>query len=175
MTMGSTKAIRQVVKKYSGIKKLDDKAMDHFLQVVAPTLPPRMQQMMFDELFFLTTGLPPMYADLEPKTTAKGARKRHMKSVKPRGSGQATQDAFDIQRRAVDVFGTEDKATAWLTRPNRLLKNKTPLSILGTMTGNTRVEQILGRVEHGGHNEPVHARHGGREDHGGPRHGVSPR
>lgn len=175
MTMGSTQAIRQVVKKYSGIKKLDDKAVEHFLQVVAPTLPPRMQQMIFDELFYLTTGLPPMYADLGPKTTAKGARKCHAKPAPPKKNGQATQDAFDIQRRAAAAFGSETKASSWLTSPNRLLKNKTPLSILGTMTGNTRVERILGRIEHGGHNEPIHARHGGHEDHDDPRHGGSSR
>ena len=63
MTMGPMRAYRQVVKKYSGIKTLTDEAMRHFLDVVLPTLPHRTQQMFADEIFFFTTGLPPMYTD----------------------------------------------------------------------------------------------------------------
>lgn len=147
MTLGPMQAYRQVVKKYSGSKKLTDEAMLHFLDVVLPTLLPRMQQMFVDEIFYLTTGLPPMYADMEPTSPAKGARTRHTKSVNSRGNGQATQDAFDIQRRAADVFGSETKANSWLTRPNRMLKNKTPLSILGTKAGNARAVGLLKGVD----------------------------
>lgn len=63
--------------------------------------------------------------------------------------GQAVRDAFDIQWRFAEVSGTESKALAWLTRPNRALKSRIPLSLLGTKVGNARVEAILGRIEHG--------------------------
>jgi hypothetical protein len=146
MTMGPMRAYRQVVKKYSGIKTLTDEAMRHFLDVVLPTLPHRTQQMFVDEILFLTTGLPPTYADLEPTTSVRGARTPRSKSIRSRGNGQATQEAFEIQRRAVEVFGTEAKARAWLTRPNKTGKNKSPLTMLGTKAGNARVVAILNRV-----------------------------
>ncbi|WP_145976118.1 MbcA/ParS/Xre antitoxin family protein [Nitrospira moscoviensis] len=60
---------------------------------------------------------------------------------------QATQEAFDLQQRVSDVLGGEVAATAWLIRKHRALKNKTPLSILGTTAGNARVEQLLKRTK----------------------------
>ncbi|MCS6291365.1 MAG: DUF2384 domain-containing protein [Nitrospira sp.] len=44
-------------------------------------------------------------------------------------------------------MGGEDAATAWRTRKHRALKNKTPLSLLGTTAGNARVEQLLKRTK----------------------------
>ena len=63
--------------------------------------------------------------------------------------GPAEQAALQILRDAIKVFGTESKAQAWLTRPNRACQNKTPLSLLETETGTARVKQILGRIVHG--------------------------
>lgn len=145
MTMGPMRAYRQVVQKYSGIKPLTDEAMRHFLEIVLPTLPHRTQQMFVDEILFLTTGLPPTYADLEPTTPVRGTSTPRSKSTRVRGKGHATQEAFEIQRLAVEVFGTEAKARAWLTRPNRRCQNKSPLTILGTKAGNARVVAILNR------------------------------
>lgn len=67
MTIGPMDAYRQAVHKYSGMKKLTDEAMDHWLDVVLSTLLPRTQQMFVDELFFLTTGLAPMDPDPAPE------------------------------------------------------------------------------------------------------------
>lgn len=141
--MGMMQGYRQAVQKFSGIKELTDEAMQDWLENVLPTLPPRTQQIFVDELFFLTTGLPPMYADSEHPQPPKSARAPRDKATKTRNNPQATQDAFDIQQRASEVLGGEDAATAWLTRKHRALKNKTPLSILGTTAGNARVEKIL--------------------------------
>lgn len=63
--------------------------------------------------------------------------------------GPAEQAASEILRDAIKVFGTESKAHAWLTCPNRACQNKTPLSLLETKTGTARVKQILGRIVHG--------------------------
>jgi putative toxin-antitoxin system antitoxin component (TIGR02293 family) len=50
---------------------------------------------------------------------------------------------------AVAVFGTEEKASAWLRRPNRALHGETPVRLLGTDIGARQVEDLLGRLEHG--------------------------
>ena len=54
-----------------------------------------------------------------------------------------------IAAQAVSVFGTEDKASAWLRRPNLALNNELPLRLLDTDVGTRQVEDILGRIEHG--------------------------
>jgi putative toxin-antitoxin system antitoxin component (TIGR02293 family) len=54
-----------------------------------------------------------------------------------------------VGTHAVRVFGTDDKAAAWLHRPNRALNNRTPLNLLQTDLGAKQVEDVLGRIEHG--------------------------
>jgi putative toxin-antitoxin system antitoxin component (TIGR02293 family) len=51
---------------------------------------------------------------------------------------------------ATGVFGTEEKASTWLKRPNRILKRATaPIDLLDTDLGTQVVEAMLGRIEHG--------------------------
>ncbi len=50
---------------------------------------------------------------------------------------------------AAEVFGTRDKASTWLTRPNRALQHEAPVDLLDTDIGTREVETILGRIEHG--------------------------
>ena len=50
---------------------------------------------------------------------------------------------------ATDVFGTEGKASTWLTRPNRILQATAPIDLLDTDLGTQVVEMMLGRIEHG--------------------------
>ena len=50
---------------------------------------------------------------------------------------------------ATEVFGTHGKASTWLTRPNRALRQAAPLDLLDTDVGTREVETILGRIEHG--------------------------
>lgn len=48
-----------------------------------------------------------------------------------------------------EVFGTEEKASTWLTRPNRVLQGTPPIDLLDTDLGAQVVETMLGRIEHG--------------------------
>jgi uncharacterized protein (DUF2384 family) len=51
--------------------------------------------------------------------------------------------------RAMEVFGTREKALRWLNTPVRSLGDQTPLSLLDTPEGVGQVQDTLGRVEHG--------------------------
>ena len=50
---------------------------------------------------------------------------------------------------ATEVFGTEEKASTWLTRPHRILGATAPIDLLDTDLGTQVVEVMLGRIEHG--------------------------
>lgn len=50
---------------------------------------------------------------------------------------------------AREVLGDQEKAYAWLRRPNRALENRLPLDLLETEIGARVVETILGRMEQG--------------------------
>ena len=54
-----------------------------------------------------------------------------------------------ITARAIEVLGTPEKALRWLETPVRSLGDRTPLSLLESPEGISRVEETLGRVEHG--------------------------
>jgi putative toxin-antitoxin system antitoxin component (TIGR02293 family) len=54
-----------------------------------------------------------------------------------------------IVAHATAVFGSEEKATAWLRRPNRALHGDAPLGHLDTDAGAHLVDAMLGRIEHG--------------------------
>jgi hypothetical protein len=55
----------------------------------------------------------------------------------------------DVTARAIEVLGTREKALRWLKTPVRSLGDRTPLSLLGSPGGVARVEDALGRIEHG--------------------------
>lgn len=55
----------------------------------------------------------------------------------------------DITARAIEVFGNREKALRWLRTPVRSLDDQTPLSLLDTSEGVGRVQDTLGRIEHG--------------------------
>jgi putative toxin-antitoxin system antitoxin component (TIGR02293 family) len=54
-----------------------------------------------------------------------------------------------IAGQAVAALGTEEKAAAWLRRPNRALSGTVPLGLLDTDLGVRQVEDVLGRMVHG--------------------------
>jgi putative toxin-antitoxin system antitoxin component (TIGR02293 family) len=54
-----------------------------------------------------------------------------------------------IAAQAVTVLGAEEKAAAWLRRPNRALHGEMPIRLLDTDVGARQVEDVLGRIEHG--------------------------
>jgi len=55
----------------------------------------------------------------------------------------------EITARAIEVFGSREKAMRWLRTPVRALGNQTPMSLLRTPEGLVRVQDTLGQVEHG--------------------------
>lgn len=55
----------------------------------------------------------------------------------------------DVLARAIEVFGTQEKALRWLRTPVRSLGDKTPISLLNSPEGLSRVQDTLGQVEHG--------------------------
>jgi putative toxin-antitoxin system antitoxin component (TIGR02293 family) len=54
-----------------------------------------------------------------------------------------------VIRIANETFGSEEKAEAWLRRPNRALGGSTPVDLMATIDGADSVEQVLGRLAHG--------------------------
>jgi len=54
-----------------------------------------------------------------------------------------------VLAHAESVFGSRDKATQWLHRPNRALGGTCPLGLLDTDIGASQVDDVLGRFEHG--------------------------
>ena len=54
----------------------------------------------------------------------------------------------DVVAKAIEVFGTREKALRRLKTPVRSLGDQTPVSPMNT-AGVARVQDTLGRVEHG--------------------------
>jgi putative toxin-antitoxin system antitoxin component (TIGR02293 family) len=55
----------------------------------------------------------------------------------------------DVTARAIEVFGSREKALRWLKTSVRSLGDQTPLSLLNSTEGVAQVQDTLGRVEHG--------------------------
>ena len=55
----------------------------------------------------------------------------------------------DVLARAIEVFGEREKALRWLRTPVRSLGDKTPISLLHSPEGLSRVQDTLGQIEHG--------------------------
>ncbi len=58
-------------------------------------------------------------------------------------------DIVRVVGRAVEVFGSSDKAMRWLEAPVPSLGHRTPLSMLTTASGRAEVEDTMGAIEHG--------------------------
>ena len=54
-----------------------------------------------------------------------------------------------VTARAIEVFGTREKAIRWLRTPLPALSDRTPLSMLNTADGIEHIEEVLGRIEQG--------------------------
>ena len=61
----------------------------------------------------------------------------------------AFQQWEDLLRRAIEVFGTAEKASSWLTTPNAGFRGLTPRDAAATVTGRQQVNSILVDLEHG--------------------------
>ena len=54
-----------------------------------------------------------------------------------------------LYAHAMEMIGDEDKATQWLSTPNRALGDELPIDQLDTDPGVRMVEDILGRIAYG--------------------------
>jgi putative toxin-antitoxin system antitoxin component (TIGR02293 family) len=64
-------------------------------------------------------------------------------------SSLADTSLADVVARAVEALGSRPRALAWLRTPVGGLDGKTPLEAMAGAEGRQRVEDILGRIEHG--------------------------
>jgi putative toxin-antitoxin system antitoxin component (TIGR02293 family) len=64
-------------------------------------------------------------------------------------SAKLVDPLVEVTARAIEVFGSREKALRWLKTPIRSLGDQSPLSLLDTPEGIDRVNDVLGRVEHG--------------------------
>lgn len=74
-----------------------------------------------------------------------------------RAAGRLAADESDrlsrlarVAGHAARVLGSDAKAAAWLRRPNRALNGDPPLRWLDSDAGATHVDDMLGRLAHGG-------------------------
>lgn len=58
-------------------------------------------------------------------------------------------DRDRVLRRVQEVFADPEKASDWLQRPNRMLNNVPPTTLLDIASGCQIVEAVLGRIEYG--------------------------
>ena len=54
-----------------------------------------------------------------------------------------------IFNEAREVFGSPEKARAWMSTPLAVFEGETPLRRADTSLGATQVEDVLGRIDHG--------------------------
>ncbi len=54
-----------------------------------------------------------------------------------------------ISAQTAATLGSTQKATDWLRRPNRALRNRSPFDLLDSDIGTRQVEDTLNRIEHG--------------------------
>ncbi len=54
-----------------------------------------------------------------------------------------------VTARAIEVFGSGEKAIRWLQTPLASLSDRAPLSMLNTRNGIEQIEEVLGRIEQG--------------------------
>ncbi len=57
--------------------------------------------------------------------------------------------AIRVLSRTEAVYGSRERALAWLRRPNPRLDGRTPLSLLKTDTGSRIVEELLIQIDEG--------------------------
>ena len=60
-----------------------------------------------------------------------------------------TDDVASVIAFAEYVLGTSEKAERWMHKPNRAMGGAVPVELLDTQLGETRVRQILTRIEWG--------------------------
>lgn len=87
-------------------------------------------------------------AELLGVATRTLARRKSSRQLSPTESDRLYRIAY-IARMATDVFGTLEKARAWLHAENQALGGNTPISFLDTEVGERQVEDLLNRINYG--------------------------
>jgi len=76
-------------------------------------------------------------------------RKRSSRTALSAGESDRLARFARILVRAEEALGEKEKALRWISRPNRALGGKRPLTLLDSDAGSLAVERVLGRIEHG--------------------------
>ena len=64
-------------------------------------------------------------------------------------NGSSQKVVADLHKRANEVFGNEEKARSWLSKPRQQFSGKSPLEMLSNQEGVIAVKNLLGQIEHG--------------------------
>lgn len=96
------------------------------------------------------------YLDVAPPRVLKLVIANARTAQRRKEQGELTEEESDrlariarVTRRAVESFGDERKAKAWLLRESRVLGGRAPIELLGTDAGAEAVTDELGRIESG--------------------------
>ena len=134
------------------------------LAPASPALQEGPEREQADALTLVRRGLP--FVALENLVQAIGAPQKEVAAVvgipattlaRRRRSGRLTPTESDHVVRIARLCamtrslmgGDADAARLWLTAPNRLFGNETPLRRASTETGGREVEQLIGQLRHG--------------------------
>lgn len=82
-----------------------------------------------------------------PRTTLQ-SRQQAGRRLNPEQSEKVLRIAH-AYARAAEVFGDQGRGEAWMDREHPELDGQTPAELLDTEFGARRIEQLLGRIEHG--------------------------
>jgi putative toxin-antitoxin system antitoxin component (TIGR02293 family) len=76
------------------------------------------------------------------------SRRKQERQLRPDESDRLFRFAR-VAAQALSVLGDWEKTAHWLRQPNRALAQQPPLHLLDTDAGTQRVEEVLGRIQHG--------------------------
>jgi putative toxin-antitoxin system antitoxin component (TIGR02293 family) len=92
-------------------------------------------------------GWPSIYETIIPSRTLKHRKARN------EALSLDESDRFArfvrLYQFAVKVFGEQERAVRWLTKPKQRFDERTPIQMLRTELGGRLVEEMLGQIEHG--------------------------
>lgn len=69
--------------------------------------------------------------------------------MKSKTANMAKSKMRVVEQRAIEIFGSREKALRWLDTPNSALGNQIPTELIETTDGYVIVMDELGRIEHG--------------------------
>lgn len=100
--------------------------------------------------------LPVLLAQLKKNTAKIKGNLREIKQIRerprpPQGVNQS--QLCGLANMALDTLGSAEKANSWFYRPNKLLKDRTPFSLLSSATGVKRVMKALNQKSREGQKE----------------------